>query len=150
MSDKKEIIEGLTKSYWAEIETVMNYIAQSVNLDGVRAEEIKKSLQAEVQDEIGHAQTLAKRIKELNGTIPGSESFKPEQSFLQPTNDSTDVEYVIKGVIEAENSAIEQYNKLVKICDGVDYVTQDLVIGLLADEESHRTIFQGYLKEYSK
>lgn len=94
--------------------------------------------------------TLAKRIKELNGTIPGSEDFKPEQSFLQPTNDSTDVEYVIKGVIEAENSAIEQYNKLVKLCDGVDYVTQDLVIGLLADEESHRTIFQGYLKEYSK
>ena len=150
MADKKEIIEGLTKAYWAEIETVMNYIAQSVNLDGVRAEEIKKSLQAEVEDEIGHAQTLAKRIKEVNGTIPGSEKFKPEQSYLQPKEDSTDVEYVIKGVIEAENSAIEQYNKLVKMCDGVDYVTQDLVIGLLADEESHRTIFQGYLKEYSK
>jgi bacterioferritin len=150
MSDKKEIIEGLTKSYWAEIETVMNYIAQSVNLDGVRAEEIKKSLQAEIQDEIGHAQTLAKRIKELNGTIPGSMEFSANQSYLQPNSDSTDVEYVIKGVIEAENSAIEQYNKLVKLCDGVDYVTQDLVIGLLADEESHRTIFQGYLKEYSK
>lgn len=150
MADKKEIIEGLKKSYWAEIETVMNYIAHSVNLDGVRAEEIKKSLQAEVQDELGHAQTLAKRIKELDGTIPGSADFKSNQSYLQPNNDSTDVEYVIKGVIEAENSAIEQYNKLVKMCDGVDYVTQDLVIGLLADEESHRTIFQGYLKEYTK
>lgn len=148
MADKKEIIDGLIKAYWAEIETVMNYIAQSVNLDGVRAEEIKKSLQAEVQDEIGHAQTLAKRIKELNGTIPGSSDFKASQPFLQPNSDSTDVEYVIKGVIEAENGAIEQYNKLVKMCDGIDYVTQDLVIGLLADEESHRTIFQGYLKEY--
>jgi len=150
MADKKEIIEGLKKSYWAEIETVMNYIAHSVNLDGVRAEEIKKSLQAEIQDELGHAQTLAKRIKELDGTIPGSADFKSNQSYLQPSNDSTDVEYVIKGVIEAENDAIEQYNKLIKMCDGVDYVTQDLVIGLLADEESHRTIFQGFLKEYSK
>jgi bacterioferritin len=150
MADKKEIIEGLKKSYWAEIETVMNYIAHSVNLDGVRAEEIKKSLQAEIQDELGHAQTLAKRIKELDGTIPGSADFKSNQSYLQPSNDSTDVEYVIKGVIEAENDAIEQYNKLIKLCDGVDYVTQDLVIGLLADEESHRTIFQGFLKEYSK
>jgi len=128
----------------------MNYIAHSVNLDGVRAEEIKKSLQAEIQDELGHAQTLAKRIKELDGTIPGSADFKSNQSYLQPSNDSTDVEYVIKGVIEAENDAIEQYNKLIKMCDGVDYVTQDLVIGLLADEESHRTIFQGFLKEYSK
>lgn len=150
MADKKEIIEGLKKSYWAEIETVMNYIAHSVNLDGVRAEEIKKSLQTEIQDELGHAQTLAKRIKELDGTIPGSADFKSNQSYLQPSNDSTDVEYVIKGVIEAENDAIEQYNKLIKMCDGGDYVTQDLVIGLLADEESHRTIFQGFLKEYSK
>lgn len=150
MADKKEIIKGLKKSYWAEIETVMNYIAHSVNLDGVRAEEIKKSLQTEIQDELGHAQTLAKRIKELDGTIPGSADFKSSQSYLQPSADSTDVEYVIKGVIEAENAAIEQYNKLIKMCEGTDYVTQDLVIGLLADEESHRTIFQGFLKEYSK
>lgn len=150
MADKKEIVDNLIKAYWAELETVMNYIANSTNLDGVRAEEIKKSLHAEIQDEIGHAQTLAKRIKELGGTIPGSMSFKTSQKFLQPTDDTTNVEYVIKGVIEAENEAIELYNKLIQMCDGVDFVTQDLVIGLLADEESHRTIFQGYLKEYSK
>jgi bacterioferritin len=40
MADKKEIVENLTKSYWLEVETVMNYISNSVNLDGVRAEEI--------------------------------------------------------------------------------------------------------------
>lgn len=150
MANKQEIIDGLIKSYWAEIETVMNYIANSVNLDGVRAEEIKKALTAEVQDEIGHAQTLAKRIKELGGKVPGSMKLEASQESLQPSEDSTDVEYVIKGVIEAENGAIEQYNELIQLCDGVDYVTQDLVITLLADEESHRTIFEGYLKEYTK
>ena len=46
MANKKAIIDNLTKSYWLEIETVMNYISNSVNLDGVRAEEIKKSLQS--------------------------------------------------------------------------------------------------------
>lgn len=147
---KKKIIKGLTDAYWAELETVMNYIAHATNLDGVRAEEIKKALSMEIQDEIGHAQILAKRIKEIGGTIPGSFEMKPKQKYLQPTNDSTDVKYVIKGVIEAENSAIKGYNKLIKDCDGIDYVTQDLVITLLADEESHRTIFEGYLKEYKK
>ncbi|MCF8241827.1 MAG: rubrerythrin [Melioribacteraceae bacterium] len=150
MEKKKEIIDGLIKGYWAEMETVMNYIANSVNLDGVRAEEIKKALTLEIQDEIGHAQILAKRIKELGGRIPGSMDIQLSQKSLQPVEDSTDVEYVIKGVIEAESGAIEHYNKLIKLCDGIDYVTQDLVITLLADEESHRTIFQGYLKEYSK
>ena len=75
MAGKKQIIENLTASYWMEIETVMNYISNSVNLDGVRAEEIKKSLAVDVTEEITHAQRLAKRIKELGGTVPGSLKF---------------------------------------------------------------------------
>ena len=150
MADKKEIIENLTKSYWMEVETVMNYISNSVNLDGVRAEEIKKSLATDVAEEIGHAQRLAKRIKELGGTVPGSLNFKAEQKGLQTLEDTTDVVSIIEGVIEAEKGAIEQYNKLIRLCDGVDYVTQDLCIQLLGMEESHRIEFLGFLKEYKK
>jgi bacterioferritin len=150
MSEKQDIINGLIKSYWAEIETVMNYIAHSVNLDGVRAEEIKKSLAAEIQDEIGHAQMIARRVKELGGTIPGSMNFQYSQNSLQPVPDTTDVVHVIRGVIDAENGAITQYNKIIKLCDGKDYVTQDLCIRLLADEESHRSEFEGFLKEYTR
>jgi bacterioferritin len=149
MSSKEKILNGLTNSYWAEVETIMNYISNSVNLDGVRAEEIKKSLTAEVADELNHAQTIAKRIKELGGSVPGSMQFKAVQNALQPPKDTTDVTSVIKGVITAEEQAIVGYNKLIKDCDGVDYVTQDLAVTLLADEESHKSLFEGYLKEYS-
>ncbi len=150
MADKKEIIENLIIAYWMEIETVINYIANSINLDGVRAEEIKKSLALDITEEIAHAQTLAKRIKEVGGIVPGSLDLKPEQTYLQPKADTTDVASVIEGVIEAENGAIEQYNKLIKLSEGVDYVTQDLCISLLAMEESHRVEFSGFLKEYKK
>jgi len=150
MADKKKIVENLTKSYWLEIETVMNYISNSINLDGVRAEEIKKSLAVDITEELTHAQRLAKRIKELDGTVPGSFDFKAGQKKLQTLQDTTDVVSVIEGVIEAEKGAIEQYNKLIKLCDGVDYVTQDLCIQLLGMEESHRIEFQGFLKEYKK
>ena len=40
--------------------------------------------------------------------------------------------------------------KLIKLCDGVDYVTQDMVIGILGGEEDHRREFIGFLKEYEK
>lgn len=150
MATKKEIVKELTKSYWMEIETVMNYIANSINLDGVRAEEIKKSLQADITEEITHAQTLAKRIKELDGLVPGSMEFQADQKALQTKKDTTDVVSVIEGVIKAEDGAIAQYNKIIKLCDGVDYVTQDLAISLLAQEESHRIEFRGFLKEYKK
>ncbi len=150
MKKNKEIIENLIKAYWMEIETVTNYIANSINLDGVRAEEIKKSLAVDVMEEVNHAQALAKRIKEIGGLVPGSKDFLPSQTLLQPNEDTTNVVSVIEGVIDAENGAIAQYNKIIKLCDGIDYVTQDLCIRLLGMEESHRIEFVGYLKEYKK
>ncbi len=151
MADARaKIIEELKTAYRMELETVMNYIANSINLDGVRAEEIKKSLAADVTAELGHAQLLGKRIKTLGGQVPGSLALKWDQKALQPPADQTDVVTVIKGVIEAEESAIQQYNKLIKLCDGTDYVTQDLCIQTLGDEEEHRREFVGFLKEYAK
>ncbi|MCA9126156.1 MAG: hypothetical protein KDB22_03685 [Planctomycetales bacterium] len=146
----QQIIDELVVAYFMELETVMSYVANSVNLDGVRAEEIKKSLAADVVAELGHAQQLANRIKTIGGRVPGSQVFKAQQSSLQPPADSTDLVAVIKGVIEAEDGACAQYSKIIKLCDGVDYVTQDLCITLLADEEQHRREFRGFLMEYEK
>lgn len=100
------------------IETVMNYISHSVNLDGVRAEEIKKSLAADVTAETGHAQQFARRIKTLSGMVPGSFSFKAEQKTLQRGDSTTDVVSVIKGVIEAERGALDHYTRIIKVCEG--------------------------------
>ena len=131
-----------------ELETVMNYVANSTNLDGVRAEEIKKALALDVPAELGHAQILARRLKEIGGIVPGSKGFVAAQNSLQPPAKSTDVAAVIKGVIAAEQAAIEQYNKIIRLCEGDDYVTQDLCITNLADEEAHRREFVGFLTEY--
>lgn len=145
---RARIIRMLEQAYWMEIETVMNYISNSVNLDGVLAEEIKKSLAADIMAELGHAQQFARRIKTLSGIVPGSQAFKPAQAMLQPQKKTTDVVNVIKGVIAAEESAIAHYNRLIKECDGVDYVTQDLAITILTDEQEHLREFEGFLKEY--
>ena len=144
----QQIIEELTVSYWMEMETVMSYISNSINLDGVRAEEIKKALDADIQAELTHAQTLARRIKTIGGIVPGSMAFQATQQSLQPPEKLTDVVSVIKGVIAAEEGAIAQYKKIIELCDGVDYVTQDLCIQALGDEEEHRREFVGYLAEY--
>ncbi len=148
-SEKREqVIDLLKKAYWMEIETVMSYIANSVNPDGVRAEEIKESLAQDVQEELGHAQQFAKRIKELYGIVPGSLEFDAEQTFLQPPDDEVDIVHVIRGVIDAEQGAIEHYSRIVEFTDGVDPVTQDMVIEILRDEQGHKRLFEGFLKEY--
>ena len=145
---REEILEMLKRAYWMEIETVMSYIANSVNPDGVRAQEIKESLEEDIQEELGHAQRFAARIKELYGVVPGSDEFEAEQSYLQPPEHQIDVVHVIKGVIEAENGAIDHYNKLIEATEGVDPVTNDMAIEILRDEEGHRRLFEGFLREY--
>ena len=141
------LIKEMTKSYWMEIETTMSYIAASTNLVGIQAEPIKQSLAADVMEEIQHAQILAKRIHIIGGVIPGSMSFSATQSTMQPTEESTDVVAVIKGVIDTEVAAITQYKKIIKLC-GDDPVTEDICVTLLADEEEHLRSFQGYLYQF--
>jgi bacterioferritin len=145
---REQIIELLERAYWMEIETVMSYIANSVNPDGVRAQEIKESLEKDIQEELGHAQQFAERIKELYGVVPGSQEFGAEQTYLQPPEQQTDVVHVVRGVIEAEKGAIEHYTRIVEETDQVDPVTNDMVIEILHDEQGHRRLFEGFLREY--
>ncbi|MFP4224465.1 MAG: ferritin-like domain-containing protein [Phycisphaeraceae bacterium] len=143
-----QIVEALQKSYNMEIETVANYLANSIHLDGMLATEIKESLEEDVQEELGHASQLAKRIKILGGKVPGSQALKMVQTGLQPPDNSLALGSVIQGVIDAEEGAIDQYQKIIEMTEEVDMVTQDMCIGLKGDEEEHRREFLGFQREW--
>jgi bacterioferritin len=145
---RDEIIELLKTAYFMELETVMNYVTNSVNPDGVRAQEVKESLEEDIEEELAHGRQFASRIKELYGVVPGSMDFKAGQDLLQPPAEQTDVVHVIKGVIDAETKAIEHYTRIVEFTDGPDPVTNDMVIDILREEQQHRKLFEGFLREY--
>jgi len=143
------VIDLLRKGYSDEIETVMNYQTNAIILDGVRAEEIKESLQQDIQEELAHAEQLGQRLKQLGARPPSSMEFTARQESLQPPDDSTEVLAVIDGVLDAEEDAIATYRDLVDAAeDADDPVTEDLAVTILADEEAHRTEFRGFKKEY--
>ena len=146
---RAQVIEMLTKAYWMEIEPVMSYIANSTNPDGILAQPVADALRADIQEELTHAQQFATRIKELYGVVPGSMEFNAEQTYLQPPEHQTDVVHVIKGVIEAESGAIEHYNAIIEATEEADPVTNDMVIAILADEEGHLRLFEGFLRDYA-
>src|SRR5438132_12129504 len=137
-ASKEPIIAALQKAYNMELETVTNYLANSIHLDGVRAEAIKKALTADITGELGHATQIGHRLKQLGSSVPGSLKLKMTQKSLQPPAETTDVVAVIRGVVAAEAEAIALYNSIIQICEGTDYVKPDLAIQLLAAEEAHR------------
>ena len=143
------VIELLRKAYSDEIETVMNYQTNAIVLDGVRAEEIKESLQQDIQEELTHAGQLGQRLKQLEARPPGSEEFVARQDSLQPPADSTDVLSVVNGVLNAEEDAIATYRDLIDAAEEAnDPVTEDLAVTILSEEEAHRTEFRGFKMEY--
>ncbi|RKD98032.1 ferritin-like domain-containing protein [Halopiger aswanensis] len=144
-----EITDLLTEAYNDELETVMNYLTNAIVLDGIHAEEVKASLEEDIQEELDHARMLGERLKQLDESPPGSESFEAKQSGLQPPADTTDVQSVIDGVLQAEEDAIETYRSLVEAADDAnDPVTEDVAVTILTDEEAHRTEFRGFKKEF--
>ena len=48
---REQIVEMLTKAYRMEVETVMSYLANSINPDGVRAQEIVESLGEDIDED---------------------------------------------------------------------------------------------------
>ncbi|ELZ00245.1 MULTISPECIES: ferritin-like domain-containing protein [Halobacteriales] len=147
----ERVTELLQRAYSDEIETVMNYLTNSIVLDGVSAEEVKQSLEADVQEELNHAQLLGNRLKQLDERPPASADFEARQESLQPPEDSTDVVSVIDGVLDAEEDAIQMYRDLITAAtDADDPVTEDLAVTILSDEEAHRTEFRGFRREYKQ
>jgi bacterioferritin len=146
--ERDHIVELLTKAYWMEIETVMNYVSSSINPDGVRAREIAEALEEDIDEELGHAKQFGARIKELYGVVPSSVDFRPEQDYLRPPEHQTETIGLIRGVIEAETGAIEHYSRIVAETEEIDPVTNDMVIDILHDEQRHRRLFEGFLREY--
>lgn len=145
-----KIVGLLRKAFSMELETVCNYTAQSVNLDGFNAKHIKDALTADINEELGHAQMLARRIKVLEGIVPGSMELEMGQTEMQPNGDTLDIVAVIKGVIAAEQAAIDHYQTIIDTSSGIDPVTEDLCITLMGDEEEHRRLFKGFLAEILK
>ena len=144
---REEILELLRRAYWMEMETVMSYLANAENLDGVRAEEIAEALSDDVEEELGHARRFAGRIKELYGTPRVGRVHA--RSALPPATGRRDRRrHRDRGRHPRRVGAIEHYLRIIEACDGVDWATQDMVIEILRDEEGHLRRFERFLREY--
>ena len=147
--DREQLLEMLRKAYWMEMETVLSYTANSINPDGVRAQEIIESLQEDIQEELGHAQQFGQRIKELYGVVPGLDGLRRRAGLPpaarppdrhRPRDQGRD-----PGRVRRDRPLRDRSSSST---EGRDPVTQDMVIAILHDEQGHRRLFEGFLREY--
>src|SRR6516162_1750812 len=119
MDRATEIIRELQVSYAMELETVENFLANSINLDEAPAERIKHALAENVEIELRHARRLATRIKVLGGRVPGSLELSRNQHTVQPPADPADVASVARGVIFARRPRLRSIRKSSNFATGL-------------------------------
>lgn len=146
-----KVIKILKEAYVAELETVINYTALSVNLETFDGMDVADDIRADISEEVGHAQKLGNRLKVLGETAPTSmeDAFTFKQHKLNSVEDTTDVVGAIDGVMEAEQDAINTYKDLIRAArKAEDYATQNMAMTILEDEEDHYQEFKSLKKTF--
>ena len=147
MDKTKEIIAALKRAYAGEFETLQNYVAHGVHLQGTVPEVIGTSLEASISQKLKNVRRLARRINVLGGRVPGSLELPRIQDYLQPAAEKADALTVIDGVLRASAAAIAGYETIIALTEGNDYLTQDLVIDLLSHERDLHKLFTSLLRD---
>lgn len=142
-----KIIEMLKTAYATEVQTVEDYLATSVWLDGPGAGQVADYLDVYIPLKLVRAKKIARRLKQLGVNSPAT--FHSTQKIVPPP-DETDPLPAVEGVLEAQRQAIARYEKLIEACEGKDFTTHDLAIEIIADEERHRALFEGFLTQINE
>ena len=148
--DIEELIETLNRVYADEWLSVYNYLLAAHLAAGINAPAVASVLKKNSEQELTHANKIAERIIQLGGepvrSISKLETTANCPDFKMP-QDPTDLEGILRAVLEAERCAIQVYQDLVDNTRVRDPVTHEMAEELLADEVADEEEIENLLGE---
>ena len=139
MKGDPKVIEFLNQALKNELTAINQYFLHSRMLKDWGVSELAQKEYKESIEEMQHADLLIKRILLLEGL--------PNLQELGKLYIGENVEEVIKGDLKLEQEGIANYRAGIKEAEGHgDYVTRDLFIKILTDEEGHEDHLNTQLK----
>lgn len=141
---REELVEELEEAYHDEVTSAFNYLSNGIRLEGFFGEMLGEDLAGDFQQELGHAEELARALDvKFDVVVPdASELDLGRQPFLHHDRDydASDeaVLNVIEASIEAESGAIERYSRIIELADEAGYPdVRDMAEKFLSDEREH-------------
>lgn len=135
-ADRKAVIKLLNEALATELVCVLRYKRHYFMAKGIHADPVKAEFLAHANEEMAHADRLAKRIVELGG----SPNFSPEgigaRSHAEYVEGDT-LNSMIKEDLIAERIAVESYREMISYLATHDPTTQKMLKEILASEEEH-------------
>jgi len=148
--DVDKLLELLIKNASAELTTYYYYTILRANLIGLKGEGIKEIAETARIEDRNHFEALMPRIYELGGKLPGCMKEFHDISACPPAElpkDPTDVEAILKVLVNAERCAVRGYTGICNMTAGKDHRTYDLALAILNEEIEHESWFSEFLGE---
>ncbi len=136
--DVEKLIDMLNAALAEEWLAYYQYWIGAQMVEGPMRAEVEAELMEHATEELGHADTIAKRIIELNGTpiLNPTEWTKLARCPYEAPTDPY-VETILAQNIRGERCAIQRYQEISAYTEGKDYVTHTIATQILADEVEH-------------
>jgi ferritin-like protein len=148
--DVDTLVELLVKNASAELTTFYYYTILRVNLIGLEGEGLKEIAETARIEDRNHFESLVPRIYELGGELPKNMVDFHNISACPPASlpaDPSDVNAIMKVLVEAERCAVRGYTEICNLTAGKDHRTYDLAQAILNEEIEHESWFSEFLGE---
>ena len=154
-AEGSKIIDAMKNALKEELNAWYGYIIVKEWLTGTVHKDIEKFYEDTAKDELkDHAYWLMKRINQLGGTIEDI-SMSPNSwetanhKYIAPTwsKDNIDIKKSLEDNITNEEGAIETYEELVKMTEGIDPTSNTKLKEILADEQEHLKELKDFLQD---
>lgn len=135
-ADREKVIRLLNEALATELVCVLRYKRHYFMADGIHAEPVAAEFLEHAEEEMAHADRLAKRIVQLRGEPNFSPDGLSQRSHAEYVEGRT-LKDMIKENLVAERIAIESYREMVAYIGEQDPTTRRILEEILASEEEH-------------
>jgi bacterioferritin len=135
-ADRDVVLKLLNEALATELLCVLRYKRHYFMAKGIHADSVKAEFLEHAEEEMGHADQLAKRIVELGGEPEFSPDGMSTRSHAEYVAGDT-LHSMIQEDLIAERIAIESYREMIAYLANNDPTTQRMLKEILACEEEH-------------
>jgi bacterioferritin len=130
MKGNSIVIDSLNNLLTDELTAIDQYMVHAEMFDSWGYKKLAGVTEKRAITEMKHAEKHISRILFLEG--------KPVMNHPMMLNIGSEVKNMLENDLAAETEAVKKYNQMIKtVGDGGDFGTQDLLKGILKDEEEH-------------
>jgi bacterioferritin len=135
-ADREAVIAMLNDALATELLCVLRYKRHYFTVSGPNTGDIKAEFLEHAQQEQDHADRIAERIVQLNGSPNFNPATLTARSHAE-YDDSDDVQAMVRADLIAERVAIESYRQMILAIGDKDPTTRAMLVDIMAVEEEH-------------